>query len=117
MLLGVGLFLMGVAVWIFYLLLMAWLHRANTPGYEEILVRLNRHLPQWNLLDERAYRLGMFGILQVSSAVVIVLTMLTFNVNPTLVLSVLAAPLWITVIICCWKASNYFTQQWKDRQK
>jgi len=50
-------------------------------------------------LKPLAYRIGIFVILHILSTAVILFLMLLLGINPTLVISVVAAPLWIGLTV------------------
>jgi hypothetical protein len=46
-----------------------------------------------------AYKTGLFVLLHIAASVTIVMLMLMLGINPTLVLSVVAAPFWVLLMI------------------
>ena len=50
-------------------------------------------------------RTGAFVWLLCFTGGMIVFAMLLLGVNPTLVISVVAAPMWVIIILICWKLS------------
>jgi L-asparagine transporter-like permease len=54
----------------------------------------------------KASFLGTFVIVHVASSISILFILLVMGINPTLLVSVLGAPLWITVCICSWNLTK-----------
>jgi L-asparagine transporter-like permease len=54
----------------------------------------------------KASFLGTFVIVHVTSSISILFILLVMGINPTLLVSVLGAPLWITVCICSWNLTK-----------
>lgn len=53
-------------------------------------------------------RIGIFVVLHILAAAIIIFMMLLFGINPTLVISVVAAPIWIGLAILNYWFSGIF---------
>lgn len=59
-----------------------------------------------------ALLIGTFILLLIVVGTSIIGTALGHGVNPTLVLSIIGAPLWIIVVILCWKGAKGLHRRW-----
>ena len=56
--------------------------------------------------DEKAYSIGSFIIIYLVLGIAVITALLTFGLNPTLVISVVSAPIWIAVIFLAQGLNN-----------
>ena len=56
--------------------------------------------------DEKAYNIGSFIIIYITLGIAVITALLTFGLNPTLVISVVSAPIWIGVIFLAQGINN-----------
>jgi ABC-type transport system involved in cytochrome c biogenesis permease component len=61
-----------------------------------------------------ALLVGTFVLLYITVGVAIIGTAFSQGVNPTLVLSIIGAPLWIVVTILCWKGAKALIRKWEQ---
>ncbi|QDP67345.1 MAG: hypothetical protein Tp1124SUR272871_25 [Prokaryotic dsDNA virus sp.] len=59
----------------------------------------------------KASFLGTFILIHMISSISILFALLLVGINPTLLVSVLGAPLWITVCICSWNLTKKFRRR------
>ena len=59
----------------------------------------------------KASFLGTFILIHMASSISILFILLVMGINPTLLVSVLGAPLWITVCICSWNLTKKLNQR------
>ena len=59
---------------------------------------------------QTARKIGVFVMLYVSLGFNVILLLLYWGVNPTLVLSVIGAPLWIFILWAAWRLTKTITE-------
>jgi|TARA_R100001480_G_scaffold126754_2_gene124639 hypothetical protein len=57
--------------------------------------------------DSKSTKLGTFIILLITLGLGFIVTMLVAGVNPTLVISIVSAPMWVCIIILALKLTKY----------
>ena len=82
---------------------------AKTPEVELLELRLSqaRDWIRMSPFGRVATTVGTFVFVYVCAGVLIISAMLVVGVNPTLVISVVAAPLWMGVMFAAWKVAKF----------
>jgi len=57
--------------------------------------------------DKQSQKLGTFMILLITVGLGFIVTLLVAGVNPTLVISIVSAPMWVGIIILCLKLTRH----------
>ena len=73
----------------------------SSPEIELLKLRLGQLL-KWagaSTLHKFIFGIGLFVLIMVTATISILITMLFLNINPTLIVSVIGAPLWVMVIL------------------
>ena len=82
----------------------------SIPEWELLKLRLQQ-LRQWlgqSPFGQAATLIGAFVLLYCLIGLIVISSMLFLGVNPTLVISVIAAPLWMGVIFLAWQLAKIF---------
>jgi hypothetical protein len=83
---------------------------SSIPELQLLKLRLHQ-LRQWlgqSPFGQAATLIGAFVLIYCLIGLLIISIMFVFAVNPTLVISVIAAPLWIGVIFLAWRLARFF---------
>lgn len=88
--------------------------KSRVPYEIRVLIVIAEHfaqflprIPIFRWFEASSFRIGAFVMFWILAVIISIFTMLTLGVNPTLILSVLAAPFWVIVVLLCWRLSGY----------
>lgn len=66
---------------------------------------------RWHPFPRTSFKVGTFVVLWIVTAILILFTLLSLGVNPTLVISVISAPFWVLVILACAKLTKMLMKE------